>query len=1621
MIYPTADSCESIQKTDSLGEIVTYLGVNGKSIALLGWWVPALAIAVGSGIGEKPAIAQLIPDDTLGSESSIVTPLDGLVDRIDGGAIRGSNLFHSFGEFNIDVGREAFFDNPAAIENILTRVTGGNPSEIFGTLGVLGNANLFLVNPNGIVFGPDARLDVGGSFFSSTAGGILFRDGYEFSATNPDAPPLLTVNVPIGLQFGANPGGILNQSVATNDAGEVRGLSVPSGATLALVGGNVTLDGGSVQPRGGRVELGGLASVGTVGVNADSSLSFPEGVERADVSLSNEAEVNVRAGGGGEIAIHARNFQMSDLSKLRGGIDDGMGAPEAQAGDININATGTVALFDGSFVSNAVRGTATGNGGDVNVTSQTLSLTGNAELFSELNTLNEGQGSAGRVTVRTADAIRLDGGAIASDIQGGIGNVGGVDIEAGSLEMVNASEITSTISGSGNSGLVKIQVADSITVDASNIFNGTFEGGVGEAEDIEITSGSLLLSNGAAISSSSGGIGNSGAIAIQVRDFISLDFSDILSQVVTNGVGNAGEIDITTGSLFLTNGSQVGSGTFGRGDAGNILIRASDTVSIDGSVMSPDGTVFFSGITGSVAQGAIGNGGNVEITANSVLLSNGGFIGSSTSGQGDGGTVSIVADTVRLDSRSNLENQVAATGIGNSGGIEIVAGSVFLNDDSFLASTTLGRGNAGKIEIRATDTVTVHNSSIFSRVREDAVGDAGEIDITTGSFLLSNGGLIDAATFGEGNAGNIVISAIDTVSADGSVIIPDGTVFFSQILSSVGEDAIGNSGSIEISADSVSLSNGAFLSASTSGRGDAGNISINAQTVTLNNGSDIQSQVFDTGIGNSSGIDITTGSLFLNNTGTNSTLLASSTLGQGNSGRIEIRAADTVVLEAIDVDPMSITDSSSILVQVGEDAVGNSQGIEITTGSLILRNALLTSATLGRGDAGKIAIQADAIVSENSGISSNINLGAVGNSQGIDITTGSLSFSNSRGIGTFTAGEGNAGNFSIQATESISLDNTVISTGVASTDIEDDGDTIVGMGEGGDILITARTLTLNNSVLESTTDGRGDAGNILLRVTDFVSVSSLGIATNVSEQGIGEGGEIDIETRELSLRDGALVLATTNGQGDAGQIRIRASDSVNLDRRSFISTSAFSNAMGNAREIDITTDRLFMTDGSRIETTSDGRGDAGQIEVQATDSITLDSSSSITTSTFSNAEGDAGDIELKTDLLSLLDSAFISTNIQGQGDAGQVNIQASDTVTLDDSRISSSGLSGAVGNAEGIEITTDRLSLSNGSLIDALTNGRGDAGRVNIQASDTVTLDDSRISSSGLSGAVGNAEGIEITTSRLSLSNGSLIDAFNNNDNGNAGAIEVHANRIRLDASLIDTFTQGGEGDIILNSQELVLRNRSRIRTEAFGDRRGGNITINSDVIAALNNSDINANARDGQGGNISITAQGIFGTEFRSGVLSTPESDITATGATRLQDGSVQVNVEVDPTSGLVSLPETPVDAASLLGTDFCSQRRGSEFIYTGRGGIPPEPSDPASPTTVWQDWSLTEIPETPTTAATPVETRLEGDRLVEAQGWYVNESGQVVLTANPITTTPHQSGRVPIECRSLLPHGEP
>lgn len=179
----------------------------------------------------RAAFAQIIPDNTLDASQSHVTPA-GVRDLITGGAIRDTTLFHSFREFNVNNGQQVYFANPANIANILTRVTGSNISRIFGTLGVDGGANLFLINPNGIIFGSNARLDVAGSFTATTANSIIFNN-YEFSATNPTVPPLLKINVTPGLQYG-----IIHPQGQIGNQGN---LSV--GQDLTLISGNLNLQG----------------------------------------------------------------------------------------------------------------------------------------------------------------------------------------------------------------------------------------------------------------------------------------------------------------------------------------------------------------------------------------------------------------------------------------------------------------------------------------------------------------------------------------------------------------------------------------------------------------------------------------------------------------------------------------------------------------------------------------------------------------------------------------------------------------------------------------------------------------------------------------------------------------------------------------------------------------------------------------------------------------------------------------------------------------------------------------------------------------------------------------------------------------------------------------------------------------------------------------------------------------------------------------------------------------------------------------------------------------------------------------------------------------------------------
>ncbi|MGH2414885.1 MAG: filamentous hemagglutinin N-terminal domain-containing protein, partial [Microcystaceae cyanobacterium] len=257
-------------------------------------WVLTSILAVGGvAISGDRTLAQITPDGTLGTESSVVTPNVTIkelpADRIDGGAVRGANLFHSFSQFNIRELQRVYFANPVGVENILSRVTGMDVSNIQGTLGVNGRANLFFLNPNGIILGRNASLDVGGSFVATTADAIQFGKQFFFSATNPEAPPLLTVS-PSALFFNQmKRGHIENRSIApagVNLSGDsLFGLRVPDGQSLLLVGGDILIDGGGLHTSGGEIELIGVAGSGAVGLKIDGknlNLSLPEDIARAN-------------------------------------------------------------------------------------------------------------------------------------------------------------------------------------------------------------------------------------------------------------------------------------------------------------------------------------------------------------------------------------------------------------------------------------------------------------------------------------------------------------------------------------------------------------------------------------------------------------------------------------------------------------------------------------------------------------------------------------------------------------------------------------------------------------------------------------------------------------------------------------------------------------------------------------------------------------------------------------------------------------------------------------------------------------------------------------------------------------------------------------------------------------------------------------------------------------------------------------------------------------------------------------------------------------------------------------------------------------------------------------------
>lgn len=1051
-----------------------------------------------------PVAAQIVPDATLPNASTVT--IDGNTRIIEGGSAAEGNLFHSFSEFSVPTGSEAFFNHAIAIENIITRVTGGQVSSIDGLIRANGDANLFLINPGGIEFGANARLDIGGSFFASTASGVQFDDGVEFSAANPQ--PLLSVNVPIGLQYGNNPAGV---------RGRGSQFDLQPQTTLALLGGTVELVGSDIRVPGGDVVLGGLSEAGTIPLDS-AELQFPEMVARGDVSLSEGSRVAIASNGGGTLLIQGRNVSISDTQMI-GGIAAGMGFDDAFGGDIDIVATGAVRVDNQSVVENSVREEGTGEAGNIRIRGdrilvQNQSLintdaagTGNAgNIFIETNTLEVSsgstlasnsldEGSAGLIEIEVSDRATFDSARVFTEIEAdatslpeddrlgniaitadsvlvtnnsllsantfGRGDAGAIDIDATRVEVNNGSTLSSSTLGQGNAGFIDIQGSDRIVFDNSRAFTAIGETGIAPgrtfdgmrtAGDVFLSADTVELRNGARLAADTGGMGSAGEIGIVASETVGLDNARISTDVREGAEGDAGGIVLKTPNLEASNDSVFSSSTAGRGSAGLIEIIG-DRIAFDNSRI-------FTEIQAGATTPPIDNPdeatfGDIVINANTLTLANGTRLSAETLGRGDAGEIGLIANTLDIRGDSNINSNTAAA------------------------------GNAGGITIAIADSARIENSLVSTDVKANATGNAGSVEIRANRFDLV-GGTLSSSTAGRGNAGFIEITS-DRALFDNARV-------FSEIETTAVTPAVGNrEGDIDVLATHLIIANNSQLSADTFGLGDAGDITLEAATFEL----------------------------------TQNSSLTSTTSGMGSAGEIQIQ-----------IDGSAAIRNSGISTDVRPGAMGEAGDIAIASETLdVLNDSTISSSTFGEGDAGEILLTGrDRITLNNSRIFTNVANTATGIGGLISLQTdGSLNLRDML-ISSSSAGRGQAGDIELFA-DTVQFNNTLLA---ASTTF----------GDGGNILVNASDITrLNRTSRIATNAGTqgtgGNGGNVTLNGEFILGADNSDITANAFN---GAGGFIQInsngifglQAREQITPDSDITAISRNNPALSGEVEINA-------------------------------------------------------------------------------------------------------------------------------------------------------------------------------------------------------------------------------------------------------------------------------------------------------------------------------------------------------------------------------------------------------------------------------------------------------------------------------------------------
>jgi filamentous hemagglutinin family protein len=660
-----------------------------QTLSLLG----CVLVAISIDFFANRANAQIKPDETLGNENSEFKN-----SQVLGGAGRGDNLFHSFKEFNIGATQRVDFSNPVEVKNIIARVTGTEASKIDGILGVKGAANLFFLNPNGISFSDGAKLEMSGNFVGSTASSLKFADGTIFDAKMTGAP-LLTMSIPIGLQFGRNLASITLKNsgnlTLTNPGNLERSYN---GSSLLLVGGNIELDKSKIFLRGGKIELVAIGENGSATIDYGKltnsqalSVTVPAKQVMADINLRNGSSLITSDTVSGNIGLSARNVRI--CGALCSATD-----PDETFSTIEAELTGSSTV-------------AAAKGGEIRIEATDEVLVDGTRVVK--NEMGNNVREASRISTSLKDSSNINGGSIV--------------VNSRNLKILNGASISTTTNknSSGNGGDINLNIKDTLELAAprngqeNEIASGA--GGTGESgNNITIYTGRLSHKDGAQIYTDnsdgrninvrSGKLGDIKIVAAELVEIAGVSSKNFLFGFAkptgitsfTGGNKNAGNIQIQTPYFFLRDGASISAGTDEKEFGGTISVTG-----IDGK--------------NSVLVELVGNSGidrsfGINNVSEFTGIGNGSRIRTVTSTDGKAGRVIIQADRVSLKSGTRIDVSTL-NGNNNGGSINIHAQTLDLSDGGQLISTTRGGGQAGNINVNADRVLLSGTDKVFNEKR----------------------------------------------------------------------------------------------------------------------------------------------------------------------------------------------------------------------------------------------------------------------------------------------------------------------------------------------------------------------------------------------------------------------------------------------------------------------------------------------------------------------------------------------------------------------------------------------------------------------------------------------------------------------------------------------------------------------------------------------------------------------------------------------------------------------------------------------------------------------------------------------------------------------------------------